>query len=653
MLILLGLIILTLLLVAIFMRLFPTKRNNVALQLWTKRTTQPPAPFEELQASPDATAAGYRTYERAALQEIYSTFDSGAYQSAALTDDMLNCYRRRSSDDICVPNILGSTCMSCQDHEDPPGSGCFAGDETCRNNYSQARSGGTKSPVETYPVSYTTATALDGFISGLCVKAYSAKTLTYIGEYKSDNSGNFALPEALGLVVLESTACNDGSTPIDMTTEVAYEGTLKSVVDTTQGTPPVMSPLTTLVAELTVDALQTAIDSSSEVDASTVSALLDTHTTAIANNFGISKVQLSRDYLTDVDGDATGAAMQVAAIDKLLNGVSGRITGSNTSKILAQRIAASGGTFDLSDEATVESLATAILVDTGVDATEAASLATLATSGIANVARVIQTSTDMDDVSAVIKFSELNKKVSQAAQDETGTLAFTSLTDADIDTSVGGSGIRASYAWDFRAAASPGSDVVGLFPAAELEFSVVDEASVVENWEDIYTSTSRGLVLNEGGGEKQEELKIYNLQNVKAIELVATYIGEDTAGNGTILSITLGARWWTLKVTSDGRFYLGKSNQVFWWNDFIPGTTYHIVWTEREVYFNGTRRVLATDDTILWDNDNSYLVLGQQGGRPTDPRIRGAIVDIESLKVYNQELSAGDAQGLYTAYLSA
>ena len=135
-----------------------------ATRVWRKKTTAAQDPFEtQKQDITKGTAAitdsdrdvygqralGFRTFQddQTSVQTV-TVDDSGNMESAALTKEMLNCYRRSARDntsEYCVPDALGSACQTCIDQEDPPGSGCFVNDSSCVNNYLNSPiSGATK-----------------------------------------------------------------------------------------------------------------------------------------------------------------------------------------------------------------------------------------------------------------------------------------------------------------------------------------------------------------------------------------------------------------------------------------------------------------------------------------------------------------------------
>ena len=89
------------------------------------------------------------------IRKVTASTDSRDWYNAELktthqlTDEMNVCYRRETSGEtgprggpnadqsFCVPDLINiGSCQQCfDDIEDPPGSGCRVGDDTCANNY--------------------------------------------------------------------------------------------------------------------------------------------------------------------------------------------------------------------------------------------------------------------------------------------------------------------------------------------------------------------------------------------------------------------------------------------------------------------------------------------------------------------------------------
>jgi hypothetical protein len=101
--------------------------------------TQPSAAVSNTDADVyGGVARGFLTFQDDQTSVAMSTDSGGSYEAVQITKDMLNCYRREtlaSQEGYCVPDPFNNVCQTCQDVEDPPGSGCLVGDTTCANNY--------------------------------------------------------------------------------------------------------------------------------------------------------------------------------------------------------------------------------------------------------------------------------------------------------------------------------------------------------------------------------------------------------------------------------------------------------------------------------------------------------------------------------------
>jgi len=430
-----GLVILVLLLAAVLLHFFKDGKAKVALAVWKRRTLGGLEPFEEEMSS--AHNEGRIIYRGTTTGRVYTTAvvddDSVAYESGRLEPEMLNCYRPTEDDDICVPDVLGNACMSCQDTEDPPGSGCYAGDTTCANNYFASRAGGTQNPVKTYAIAEASIPLIDGYISGACVQVRNAQTLDLIMTAKTDSNGNLHIPSTLGVVVLEQVACADGSTPVDISTNTPFSGMLSSVGDASES--PVISPLTSLAASATITSIKTAVASGGIADLSVINTDRASNEAKVASALGITADDLKSDFNNKTNINASKAATKIALATKMISAASGKNASASVLQSLSESILAveEGQELDLTDESVVETVAVNSLTKIGISASEATSRARQVKAGVANVSRIIRDTDGSDPVAGITAITKLNRVVSlEANKGESGAAGLSNLNQAAL-----------------------------------------------------------------------------------------------------------------------------------------------------------------------------------------------------------------------------
>ena len=194
------------------------RKSGSNLSVWSRSTTTDKTPFQT-QVPSIANNDGTVVYKNDAIQVSVTTeTDPGSYETATLTNGMLNCYRRDPDDAFCVPDVLGNSCMDCNDFEDPPNSGCLASDMSCVNNYANAQGGWAKGPIRTGVLDVVQATVSDGYIGNIDVRVSNASTLDVLGVLATDEFGEFQIPTHWGVVLCETVLPTDGRVPVDIST---------------------------------------------------------------------------------------------------------------------------------------------------------------------------------------------------------------------------------------------------------------------------------------------------------------------------------------------------------------------------------------------------------------------------------------------------
>ena len=348
------------------------------LQKWKRKILSAPGPFEVAQTGPGSIAPGvpYENTGRVIYKDDFSPkmvytqhgmneTDSGTFESTVLEKDMLNCYRR-DADNYCVPNVLSNSCQECNDFEDPPNSGCFAGDQTCANNYKKALAGITQYPIRTGSVQMTGIPVTDGYLANACVTVLSAETMNVLGTFKTDSNGYFSIPKTWGIVVVKAKACSDGTKTIDISIGEEFKGELTAVGDAAER--PVVTPLTSMTASILIEELEKAAKNDTPLTLDEIKNKKTQANSDVASALGISPDDMDIDYSREENNEVAKKAMQISATEKMIASATG--SGSDVMKLLATAIKEKAGTsFDFTDSTNIESVATQAMSENNVSDT--------------------------------------------------------------------------------------------------------------------------------------------------------------------------------------------------------------------------------------------------------------------------------------------
>ena len=130
-------------------RLLKWQKPGSKLAVLSRNTTMSKTPLQTLFSDANNNSGIYMFANGAARATVQTLTDDGTYVTATLTGGMSACYRQDDFEAYCVPDVLGNTCMPCNDIVDPPNSGCMASDTSCLNNYANALAGQSKGPIRT------------------------------------------------------------------------------------------------------------------------------------------------------------------------------------------------------------------------------------------------------------------------------------------------------------------------------------------------------------------------------------------------------------------------------------------------------------------------------------------------------------------------